>query len=160
MGRKELIDITIDQMRETDLYEIVRIERESFPTPWSETLFYNELHKDHAVTKVARTDSRIAGYIVANKIIDEGHILDLAVDVLFRRSGVASMLVHDIFHHLKERACRVVFLEVRASCRAARRLYEGLGFTVIGIRKRYYSSPAEDAVIMSMTLDNSTETLF
>ncbi len=153
MERKELLDFTIDQMHETDLSDVVRIERASFPTPWSETLFYNELRKEHAVTRVARTDNRIAGYIIANRVIDEGHILDLAVDPVFRRSGVASALVQDVLTHLKEDRCEAVFLEVRASSAAARRLYEGFGFSVLGIRKRYYSSPEEDAVIMTLKLE-------
>ncbi|UCE78072.1 MAG: ribosomal protein S18-alanine N-acetyltransferase [Nitrospiraceae bacterium] len=153
MGRKKLIDVTVDQMHETDLSEIVRIERASFPTPWSETLFYNELRKEQAVIKVARTEIRIAGYIVANQVIDEGHILDLAVDPVFRRLGVASVLVEKIMNHFKENRCRAIFLEVRASSTGARRLYEGFGFSVLGIRKRYYSSPEEDAVIMTVKID-------
>lgn len=153
MERKELIDFTVDQMHETDLSDVVRIERASFPTPWSETLFYNELQKEHAVTRVARTDNRIAGYIVANRVIDEGHILDLAVDPVFRRSGIASALVQDVLNHLKENRCHAIFLEVRASSTAARRLYEGFGFSVLGIRKRYYSSPEEDAVLMAVKIE-------
>ena len=153
MERRELLDFTIDQMYETDLSDVVRIERASFPTPWSETLFYNELRKEHAVTRVARTDNRIAGYIVANRVIDEGHILDLAVDPVFRRSGIASALVQDVLNHLKEDRCRTVLLEVRASSRAARRLYEGFGFSVLGLRKRYYSSPEEDAVLMTVKIE-------
>jgi ribosomal-protein-alanine N-acetyltransferase len=150
--RKELIDLAIDQMHESDLSEIVRIEQASFPTPWSETLFYNEIRKEQAVTRVARTDNRIAGYVVANQIIDEGRILNLAVDPARRRSGIASVLVQDILYHLKEHTCRAVFLEVRASSKAARSLYEKFGFSELGIRKRYYSSPEEDALIMTLKL--------
>ncbi|MEK7742722.1 MAG: ribosomal protein S18-alanine N-acetyltransferase [Nitrospirota bacterium] len=144
--------LTIRAMRESDLPSVVAIERLSFSTPWSETLFFNEIYKQRSIPKVAVIGDRIAGYICANHVADEGHILNLAVHPDFRRRGIANTLVENILKELKENACRFLYLEVRASNNAARKLYEGFGFSVVGTRKGYYTEPKEDAVIMMLRL--------
>ncbi|HBG92028.1 MAG TPA: ribosomal-protein-alanine N-acetyltransferase [Nitrospiraceae bacterium] len=144
--------LTIRTMQESDLPSIVKIERLSFSTPWSETSFFNEIYKQRSIPKVAVIDDRIAGYICANHVADEGHILNLAVHPDFRGKGIANTLVENILEELKENACRFLYLEVRASNNAARKLYEGFGFSVVGTRKEYYTEPKEDAVIMMLRL--------
>lgn len=144
--------LTIRTMQESDLPSVVKIERLSFSTPWSETLFFNEIYKQRSIPKVAVIGDRIAGYICANQVADEGHILNLAVHPDFRGRGIANTLVENILEELKENACRFLYLEVRASNNAARELYEGFGFSVVGTRKEYYGEPKEDAVIMMLRL--------
>ena len=144
--------LTIRTMRESDLPSVVAIERLSFSTPWSEILFFNEIYKQRSIPKVAVIGDRIAGYICANHVADEGHILNLAVHPDFGRRGIANTLVKNILEELKENACRFLYLEVRASNNAARKLYEGFGFSVVGTRKEYYGEPKEDAVIMMLRL--------
>ena len=139
-------------MQESDLPSVVAIERLSFSTPWSEILFFNEIYKQRSIPKVAVIGDRIAGYICANHVADEGHILNLAVHPDFGRRGIANTLVENILEELKENACRFLYLEVRASNNAARKLYEGFGFSVVGTRKEYYAEPKEDAVIMMLRL--------
>ncbi len=141
-------DIVIEDMVTADLPTILEIERASFTTPWSETSFFNELKKPRSFLKVARKSGRIVGYICGGWIIDEGHILDIAVHPEYRRLGIASALVSLCIERLKEEGCRFVFLEVRASNDCAKTMYEKFGFEVLGTRKNYYVSPEEDAVIM------------
>jgi ribosomal-protein-alanine N-acetyltransferase len=62
--------------------------------------------------------------------------------------GIASALVSLAIERLKEEGCRFVFLEVRDSNEPAKRMYGKFGFEILGTRKNYYVSPAEDAVIM------------
>lgn len=145
-------ELTIRLMQESDLPSVVAIERISFSTPWSETLFFNELYKQCSIPKVAVIGDRIAGYICANHVADEGHILNLAVHPDFRGKGIAKILVKHSLEELKENACRFLYLEVRVSNNAARKLYEGFGFSVVGTRKIYYTEPNEDAVIMMLRL--------
>jgi len=144
--------VIIREMTEGDITSIVEIEHMSFSTPWSEILFFNELHKQRSIAKVAVADGRIAGYICSNHVADEGHILNLAVHPDFRGKGIAKRLFKDILEELKEIACRFLFLEVRASNIAARKFYEGFEFEVVGHRKGYYTQPNEDAVIMMLRL--------
>ena len=152
MGRKELSYMVINEMKVEDLPEIVAIETASFETPWSETLFYNEICKAIAVSRVARINGRVAGYLCANMIIDEGHILNLAVHPDHRRFGVASRLLKHMIDDMRARDCRSIFLEVRISNEPALKMYERFGFTLLGTRKAYYVSPVEDAVVMVLRL--------
>lgn len=152
MVGKELREITLNAMKVEDLPQIVAIETSSFTTPWSETLFYNEILKTIAVPRVAKTDGKVVGYLCANVILDEGHILNLAVHPEFRGLGVASSLIREMVGIMRERDCRSVFLEVRVSNKEARSMYEKFGFCLLGTRKNYYISPVEDAVIMVLRL--------
>jgi len=152
MAKKELSEIVIEDMKVEDLPEIVGIENASFKTPWSETLFYNEICKAIAVSRVAKIDGKVVGYLCANIILDEGHILNLAVHPEFRSLGIASSLIKEMIEIMRERDCRSVFLEVRISNEQARIMYEKYGFTLLGTRKNYYISPVEDAVIMVLRL--------
>jgi len=136
-------------MREGDIPHVVQIERLSFPTPWSETSFLNEIYKLRSLARVAIFDEVIAGYLCAEQVLDEGHILNLAVHPDFRGMGVAKVLVKQVMEEMRQNGCRVLYLEVRSSNAIAKRLYERFGFRVIGTRKRYYVTPEEDAIIMA-----------
>ena len=141
-------DIIIEDMKSGDLPAITEIEKASFTTPWSETSFFNELKNPRSFLKVAKKGGTIVGYICAGCIIDEGHILDVAVHPEHRRLGIASTLVSLVIERLKEEGCRFVFLEVRDSNGPAKKMYGKFGFEFLGTRKNYYVSPVEDAVIM------------
>lgn len=142
------MDIAVDDVTAADIPAILEIERSSFTTPWSETSFFNEMKKPGSLLKVAKKGGKVVGYVCGGRIIDEGHILDIAVHPEYRRMGIASALVSLIIDSLREEGCRFIFLEVRASNDYAKKMYERFGFEVLGTRKNYYVSPIEDAVIM------------
>lgn len=145
--------VEIREMREADLATIVEIENISFSTPWSSYSFKKEIYKPYSIPKVAVINNRIVGYICVERIIDEAHILNLAVHPDFRKMGIGSLLVSNILDELRTTGCRYVYLEVRASNVAAKKLYERFGFEVIGIRKHYYIHPEEDAYVMMLELN-------
>jgi ribosomal-protein-alanine N-acetyltransferase len=153
MAEEPLRDISIGDMVTDDVPEVAGIERISFTTPWSEISFYNEVKKLGSLSKVARRGEEIVGYICANRVVDEGHILTLAVRPEFRRLGIASALIGEVIWDLREEACRFIFLEVRASNEAAKKMYEKFNFRIFGLRKNYYASPTEDAVMMVLKFD-------
>lgn len=144
--------IFIRSMKEEDVPSVVAIERTSFSLPWSETSFLKEIRKDRSIARVAVVDGTVAGYICAESVMDEGHILNLGVHTAYRRRGIAASLVKHVIEELKSRGCRFLYLEVRASNSAARRLYAGFGFAIVGIRKNYYLAPNEDGVIMMLEI--------
>ncbi len=144
--------ILIRRMNEDDIRSVVKIEQASFPLPWSENSFMRELHKTRSIPKVAELDNVVVGYVCIDYVMDEGHILNLAVHSAYRKRGIAAALVEDAVEELKLKGCRAVYLEVRASNHAARKLYGNIGFSVIGIRKNYYLAPVEDAVIMMLEI--------
>ena len=152
MVRKALSGIVFEKMKVEDLPEMLAIETASFKTPWTEPLFYNEISKNIALSRVAKINNKIAGYLCANLIIDEGHILNLAVHPEYRGQGVASFMIGEMVEIMKDNSCRSVFLEVRASNEGARTIYEKFGFTLLSTRKDYYISPVEDAVVMVLRL--------
>jgi ribosomal-protein-alanine N-acetyltransferase len=80
--------------------------------------------------------------------IDELHITTLAVRPEYRRKGYARALIRAALDAYPD--VRRVQLEVRPSNAAARALYESLGFTVAGVRRRYYGD--EDALLMNLDL--------
>lgn len=141
-------EILIREMQAADINEIMEIERKSFSTPWSELSFLNEMYDLNSISKVAVFKNNISGYICVKKIFDEGHILNLAVHPDFRRCGIASALMKEVLDELKKKGCRFLLLEVRISNLAAKKFYERFGFRVITIRKKYYTSPIEDAALM------------
>jgi [ribosomal protein S18]-alanine N-acetyltransferase len=163
MVRKELSEIVTDGMKIDDLPEVLAIETASFKTPWSETLFRNEIFKDIAVARVAKVNGTVAAYLCANIIVEEGHILNLAVNLAYRRKGIASCMIKEMLDIMTDKGCRSVFLEVRASNKEARTMYEKFGFDLLGTRKNYYISPVEDAVVMVLrtsTLRHNISPLF
>jgi [ribosomal protein S18]-alanine N-acetyltransferase len=145
-------EISIREMREDDVPQILTIENASFSTPWTEAAFLHEIHKPYALNLVLLVGSRLAGYLCLNFVFDEGHILNLAVDSDSRRRGLATRLMQDGLIELKQKGCRFIYLEVRDSNHAAQTFYERFGFKIVGLRKKYYTSPVEDAVVMMRQL--------
>jgi len=144
--------LSIRPMKLDDVCQVLNIERASFTSPWSEASFVSELHTRYAICRVAENGNTIAGYICVRQISDECHIMNLAVNNLYRRRGIASLMLKDVLNDLKSQGQTVLHLEVRASNIAAQNLYTKLGFSVIGSRKNYYMYPAEDAVLMLMRI--------
>lgn len=150
MVEEKVEGIFLEDMRISDIPAVEEIECASFSTPWSEASFFNEVMKTGSLSRVARVTGRVAGYICAGRVLDEGHILTIAVHKDFRRRGIASYLVGDAINSLKREGCRYIFLEVRSSNEEAKRMYEKFRFRLVGTRKNYYSSPREDALILAL----------
>src|SRR6185295_16074550 len=133
---------------------IAELERASFSDPWSRASFEAVLDEPAAFCAVANTASaRPAGYVVAWFAADEGEIANLAVREPTRRRGIGSMLLAGALAEGKRRGARNMYLEVRESNEAARRLYAARGFEEVGRRKRYYRHPVEDAVVLRLEME-------
>ncbi len=90
----------------------------------------------------------LVAYCACWMVFDELHINSLAVDVARRREGLARRLLIHVLGEAADAGATAATLEVRRSNAAARGLYEGLGFSVEGIRRDYYQDPREDAIIL------------
>lgn len=141
-------DVTICPMTEADLDEILLIESASFPHPWNRTHFHDELASAHAFPLSAFDGrGRLVGYICPMLILDEGHILDVAVHPEYRGHGLGKLLVENVLAACRQRGAEFVSLEVRPSNSEAIGLYRRLGFVETGRRPRYYHD-GEDALLM------------
>lgn len=134
--------------RPADLPRMVRIERASFPLPWSEGAFRSVMRRDDARLIVADRAGEVVGYAAVWFAADEGELGDIAVDPERRREGVGRRLVDAVVEEARRREAQQIFLQVRESNRAALRLYEAAGFRKAGRRPGYYRSPSEDALVL------------
>jgi [ribosomal protein S18]-alanine N-acetyltransferase len=133
-----------------DLNDIERIERESYPTPWSRSMFAGELAKPSSISLGAfdRESGKLVGYLVISRYVDAWHVMNIAVTPPYRRRGVASVLLERLFELTGSDERRGYTLEVRVSNEGAIKLYERLGFVARGVRRGYYTDNREDALIM------------
>lgn len=131
-----------------DLHAVHRIERASYPRPWSVELFRVELERDDRRYLVATRAGRVVGYAGLALLVDEAHVLTVAVDPAHRGRAVGSRLVLDLLCTARAVGAVGATLEVRPSNDAARRLYERFGFVVEGRRPRYYADSGEDALLL------------
>ena len=133
----------------TDLDAIEGIERASYPTPWSRSMFATELAKPSSLSLGAVDESgALIGYLVLSKYVDAWHVMNVAVAPAWRRHGVASALLTRLLDETRHDAQRGYTLEVRVSNVAAISLYERFGFRPKGLRRGYYTDNREDALIM------------
>jgi ribosomal-protein-alanine N-acetyltransferase len=132
-----------------DLDAIERIERTSYPTPWSRSMFASELAKQSSLSIAAVTPGgQLVGYLVLSRYVDAWHVMNVAVDPEHRRLGIASAMLRRLFDITHDDAQRGYTLEVRVSNVAAIGLYESFGFVSRGVRRGYYTDNREDALIM------------
>jgi len=146
-------DVIIEEIQPKDLDEIIAIEQLSYPTPWPRLVFDMELRSSKSFTRVSRIKGIVVGYIIAWKIYDEAHILNVAVHPQFRRLGIARGLIFDCLAYYSDNGAVTALLEVRSKNDIAIKLYEKIGFKAIGLRRGYYSDTGDDAIVMKLDLD-------
>jgi ribosomal-protein-alanine N-acetyltransferase len=150
--------ITLRPLELSDLDAIEAIERVSYPTPWSRSMFAGELAKPSSLSLAAvGEDGVLLGYLVLSRYVDAWHVMNVAVAPARRRQGIASALLERLFEVTRDDSRRGYTLEVRVSNIAAIRLYERFGFRSRGIRRGYYVDNREDALIMWRDADGGVE---
>jgi len=147
-----LPDLEIQPMRRHDLDDVEVIERLSFTAPWSRRSFAGLLGRADADLWVGTVDGSLVGYAVVWYMLGEAELGNLAVSPEWRGRGIGGRLLEFAVEKARERGTRRIYLEVRMSNEVARSLYEARGFQQIGVRKRYYRSPVEDARVMGLEL--------
>ena len=137
-----------------DLDGVVAVAEASFLNGWTRAMFVRELERrDTAHLFIVRgSASEIAGYCSTWLVSDELHINGLAIAPALRRQGAARALVRHALGEGRRLGALEALLEVRRSNRAAQQLYESAGFTLRGVRPRYYVQPVDDALFMGRRL--------
>ncbi len=150
-----------DQVRGADITEIMAIEGVSFPFPWTKGMFLNELSNAPSSISYAIRDLRhrkIIGYMFTKALLDELHLLNIAVDPQWRGKGLGRALIALVLNTALKKGMERVILEVRVSNRPALHLYKKFGFKQVCIRRNYYCSPTENALLLQYDVDRSKAT--
>ena len=144
--------IELRRLALADLRTIEEIERRSYRTPWSRSMFAGELAKPSSICLGAfdadGDSGKLVGYLIVSRYVDAWHVMNVAVDPDHRGRGIATMLLERLFELTADDARRGYTLEVRVSNATAIGLYERLGFEARGVRRGYYTDNREDALIM------------
>ena len=136
--------------REDDLDAVVALEAASFTNPWTREMLARELEPPTAarVYVLRAPGVRVAAFCSCWVLVDELHVNTIAVRGDLRRQGLGRRLMECVLDTAYREGVTRATLEVRESNTAALALYRTLGFTVRGVRRRYYTHPEEDALIL------------
>jgi ribosomal-protein-alanine N-acetyltransferase len=140
-------------MTEADLDWVLKTEKQCYSFPWSKSGFIKVLDDGLAYLFFDNEQNKI-GYACYLSVLDEIHLLNIAIHPNFQNQGVAKQVLLKMKDHFKELSFNCMMLEVRKT-NPAIKLYKKLGFQQDGIRKNYYpltNKQKEDAVLMSRKL--------
>lgn len=142
--------VRLEPMRRRHLKEILAIENQVYPKPWTPGVFQSEIEGIKTGERyyvVARRAGVLVGYAGMLFAPDEAHVTNIAVDPAQQRGGVGRTLLCDLAWTARERSLTAMSLEVRVSNDPAKEMYRRFGFQPAGIRPKYYEN-TEDAIVM------------
>ena len=129
--------ITIREARKEDIEKVYKIEKLSFPYPYSPWDFRYYLEVEREFFLVAEKENELVGYIVSSLYNRLLTIVSLAVTPERRREGIATRLLTSIEEKARNKA-NIIELQVRVSNKPAISLYEKTYFEKIGKISNYY----------------------
>lgn len=180
--RQELADLTWSDMTEPDLASVMVIERQAYPFPWSPGNFLDSLKAGYTM-RVLKERGVMIGYVVWMRVLDEIHLLNIALTPARQGRGLGSWMMRQFIHQARAQSAvqtavqspvldgpqgsgtEGIFLEVRPSNIGAIHLYQKYGFREIGQRKGYYPNSVisgqtrEDAIVMKLELPANSQSL-
>lgn len=140
-------------MREEDLAEVMAVEVQAYPHPWTEGIFRDCLRVGYCCW-VGVVDRTLVGHGVMSVAAGECHILNLCVHPHWQGRRFGRKMLRRLLAVARTHGADTAFLEVRVSNQAALRLYQAEGFCEVGVRRGYYPADKgrEDAVVMARSL--------
>ena len=146
------VEVYIEPMQLADIEAVLVIEHKSFSMPWTNAMFRSELQNARTsrmlVARVAPDDGLIVGYVGYRIVLDEMHVILIAVAPAWRQRGIARQMICQAMDQARASGCARATLEVRVSNTPAQQLYYSLRFAPVGTRPKYYIRPTEDALIL------------
>lgn len=139
--------VSIGEMSAEDVTEVAALEERTFSEPWSRKALAESLDSKDYKFYVAKMEAKVVAYCGYYKTADEANITNVIVSEEVRAKGIGHALMTYLMEKAYEDDIAGITLEVRVSNMSARNLYESLGFKLEGVRKNFYSAPAEDACI-------------
>ena len=141
--------LSIRKLDRADIDRVELLERESFDDPWPRAGIEHEVTDFNGLCfGVSIGDGgELVAYVLGRRVLDEGHLLNFAVQPEYRRKGIAGRLLDHFERQGAARGVSIIYLEVRADNRAARELYLRDGYHMVSVRPHYYKDKV-DAIIM------------
>ena len=146
---------TIAKIRLDDISDLKKLEVECQLSPWTVNAYESEHGRSDSVKlKATDGDGNICGFVLGRAPLEGGdaEIYNLGVAPSCRRQGIATMLVREFGNICFERRISSLWLEVRAANQTAIEFYLSHGFVQKGVRPKFYSDPADDAILMSASV--------
>lgn len=129
---------------------VAALEEACFSHPWKRESIEECFQNPAYYFFVAKDEeNQVAGYIATYIVRDEAFVENVCVSPDARRQGIGKALVKRAMENAKSNGASFLSLEVRRSNKPAIELYSGLDFDIEATRKKYYSDPEEDALIMT-----------
>ena len=145
--------LTFMPMQPSDMPVVMSLEAISHSHPWTQGNFLDSLTAGHwaycirpemaAKTELALNLPALWGYCILYPAVDELHLLNITIDPVLRRNGIGSRVMQAIEGIAIQQKMSRIILEVRPSNIPAVKLYEHMGYAIIGVRRAYY--PADEA---------------
>ncbi|WP_422010100.1 ribosomal protein S18-alanine N-acetyltransferase [Roseateles sp.] len=142
-------------MRVPDLTEVIAVERQSYPMPWTHGNFVDSLAADYPAEVLRGPRAELLGYWVAMPGVDELHLLNITVAPAWQGRGLAVLMLDRLGAECRRSGLTEIWLEVRTSNERAREVYRRYGFAEAGRRRAYYPMPQgqrEDAILMNLSV--------
>lgn len=145
---KILHEVTLEKMSLSDLKEVLAIEMASFPSPWNEGFFLQEIKCPTSYFFVMKHHGSVIGYAGYWKVLDEAHVANIALHPSYRGKGLGRLLFRYLLTKAHQGGAMKASLEVRKANTIAQNLYQSFDFKSVAIRRNYYSEEGEDALVM------------
>jgi ribosomal-protein-alanine N-acetyltransferase len=161
------IQLTFMPMQPSDMRTVMSLEAISHSHPWTQGQFLDSLTAGHwaycirpEMTAKAESLSNLPplwGYCILYPAVDELHLLNITIDPVLRRNGIGSRVMQAIEGIATQQKMSRIILEVRPSNIPAVKLYERMGYAIIGVRRGYYpadevTGKREDAGVMAKSI--------
>jgi ribosomal-protein-alanine N-acetyltransferase len=145
--------LEIRPMQADDLDQVIEIERQSYPHPWTQVIFGDCMQAGYSCWVCGRCGV-IEAYGILSVAVGESHLLNICVRPESRHQGIGRKLLRHLVSIARRHNAEVMFLEVRPSNTMARALYEDEGFNELGSRRDYYpaGNGREDAIILARVI--------
>jgi ribosomal-protein-alanine N-acetyltransferase len=151
----DLARLDYEPMTEADIAEVVELEESVYPHPWSRNNFIDSLASGYQAWVLRGRDGELLGYFLLMAVVDEGHLLNVAVSADIQGQGLGRFLLNQAVACARGLGLASVLLEVRPSNLRALEIYRRYGFAQIGRRKGYYPAAdgqREDAIVMRVAI--------
>ncbi|MDR0936694.1 MAG: ribosomal protein S18-alanine N-acetyltransferase [Oscillospiraceae bacterium] len=156
----QISNITVRNAVASDLDAICAIEAASFSDPWTAQMLLDDILNPITYFPVAVTqagasalpNASVVAYADMSIAADEAEIRSIATAPAYRKAGVAAKLLNALTDYAKLNKVSAIYLETRKSNKPAIALYEKQGFKRLGLRKGYYATPKEDAIVYQLVV--------